>query len=232
VESTNNYAMGLIHEGMARHGMAVFAHEQTKGKGQRNKSWVSASGRNIALSVILEPQLLNRPPALFLLSKTIACATASFVNKYAKESVSVKWPNDIYWRDRKAAGILIENVWQGNQWKYAIAGIGINVNQTAFEDLGIRPVSLMEITGREERPQLLARELCHFIEEQYQVMLHHPERVEKLYHDLLYRRGEMVAFRNGSREFEALVQEVDQDGRLVVFHQFEERFGVGELEWL
>ena len=58
VESTNNYATGLLHAGMAQHGTAVFTHHQTKGKGQRNKQWQSDAGKNIALSVI------NKPPSL------------------------------------------------------------------------------------------------------------------------------------------------------------------------
>jgi BirA family biotin operon repressor/biotin-[acetyl-CoA-carboxylase] ligase len=55
VDSTNKYAMNLVYAGMAQHGMSVFAHDQTFGKGQRGKEWASEKGANIALSVIINP---------------------------------------------------------------------------------------------------------------------------------------------------------------------------------
>ena len=106
VDSTNNYAMGLVREGMAQHGTAVFAHEQTRGKGQRNKQWLSGNRDNIALSLILNPgRILNTE--VFILSMAAANAAFQLINRYIPEELSIKWPNDIYWRDRKAAGILI-----------------------------------------------------------------------------------------------------------------------------
>ena len=73
IDSTNNYAMAVLHEGMARHGMVVFTHHQQKGKGQRNKEWVSGKDMNIALSVVIEPTGLL-PSQIFLLSMAIAVA--------------------------------------------------------------------------------------------------------------------------------------------------------------
>ena len=109
VDSTNNYAMGLVHAGMAQHGTAVFTHDQTKGRGQRSKNWNSEAKSNIAISVIIEPKELS-PSQAFMLSKAIAVGTLYFFDSYAQTDVKIKWPNDIYWRDRKAGGILIENV--------------------------------------------------------------------------------------------------------------------------
>src|SRR4029078_6487819 len=111
--------MGLIHAGMAQHGTAVFAHEQTKGKGQRNKQWLSAPNKNIILSLIVQPFGL-RTNELFLLSMSGAIGVQNFFNSQAGGKTKIKWPNDMYWRDRKAGGILIENIIQGEEWKYAI----------------------------------------------------------------------------------------------------------------
>jgi BirA family biotin operon repressor/biotin-[acetyl-CoA-carboxylase] ligase len=108
VESTNNYAMGLVRAGMASHGTAVFAHDQTKGKGQRNKQWDSEGSKNIAISLVIEPGFMNGRP-MFLLSMMTAVGVVNFFNNYIADELKIKWPNDIYWRDRKAAGILIEN---------------------------------------------------------------------------------------------------------------------------
>src|SRR6185503_3644805 len=110
--STNKYAMGLIHndhltEGQdeAQHGMVIFSHEQTAGKGQRGRTWTSEKGANIALSILLNPFQL-RVTAQFKLSICIATAVHQFFSKYSGVETKIKWPNDSYWRDRKAGGIL------------------------------------------------------------------------------------------------------------------------------
>ena len=59
VESTNNYAMGKVHAGLAKHGEACFTDHQTGGKGQRGKEWLTGMGENLALTVILNPKHLN-----------------------------------------------------------------------------------------------------------------------------------------------------------------------------
>ena len=231
VESTNNYAMGLVHEGMAQHGMAVFAHEQTRGKGQREKTWISDAGKNIALSVVIAPQTLA-PSEPFLLSMAVAVATAEFLSKYTVGDISIKWPNDIYWRDRKAAGILIENVWQGTNWKFAVAGIGININQAEFGELDNKAVSLKQITGRECRPVELARLLCDQLEIQYMRLLDKKEDIIRDYRSRLYQLNRPVRLKQGNRQFDAVIKDVTTRGELLVFHQAEELFQVGEVEWM
>jgi BirA family biotin operon repressor/biotin-[acetyl-CoA-carboxylase] ligase len=231
VDSTNNYAMGLAHEGMAQHGTAVFAHDQTNGKGQRNRQWVSSEGKNVALTLIIEPvQLINS--RIFELSMCIAVGVNRFVKAYIGEDVKIKWPNDIYWRDRKAGGILIENVVQGKDWKYAIAGIGFNINQTDFPGLENKAVSLKQITGKHFEPAVLARELCKSLDEQFNKLIHEPKAVIDGYHDGLYKLNERVRLKQGSRIFEASVKEVTDLGQLIVEHAVEESFDVGEVEWI
>jgi BirA family biotin operon repressor/biotin-[acetyl-CoA-carboxylase] ligase len=307
VGSTNNYAMGLVREGMAQHGTAVFAHEQTMGKGQRNREWKSIGGQNIALSIIIEPRqsapaqifLLSKtialathqfvnsyvkdqvsikwpndiywrdrqaagilieniwqgrewkslggqniaisfiiepgqsaPSQIFLLSKAIALATHQFVKSYVKDQVSIKWPNDIYWRDRKAAGILIENIWQGKDWKYAIAGIGININQEDFDELGKKAVSFKQITGLEYEPLILAKELCGFIEKEFNNIHEQPEKIEASYKAALYKLNEKVKLKKDNRVFEAWIRDVTNEGELVVQHAIMEQFSMGEIEWV
>jgi BirA family biotin operon repressor/biotin-[acetyl-CoA-carboxylase] ligase len=231
VDSTNNYAMGLAHEGMAQHGTAVFAHDQTKGKGQRNRQWVSSEGKNVALTLIMEPvQLINS--RIFELSMCIAVGVNRFVKAYIGEDVKIKWPNDIYWRDRKAAGILIENIFKGEQWRYAIAGIGLNINQTKFPGLEARAVSFKQITGKDFEPILLAKELCEYIDTVFTTLLSDPEQIMNEYRSNLYKKNESVRFKKESRVFEAHVVDVTSHGQLVVRHAVEEKFDVGEVEWL
>lgn len=109
VDSTNNYARQLLHAGMTPHGTTIFAWEQTAGKGQRGKSWTAETGKNIMLSVILDPSPMP-VTRQFEWSAATALATWDFFSKYAGDSTTLKWPNDLYWQDRKAGGILIESV--------------------------------------------------------------------------------------------------------------------------
>jgi BirA family biotin operon repressor/biotin-[acetyl-CoA-carboxylase] ligase len=230
VESTNNYAMGLARAAMAQHGAVVFTHEQTKGKGQRSKEWVSEKDMNIALSILIEPKNL-KVSELFLLSMMVAVGVRQFFLNYAEE-IEIKWPNDIYWRDRKAAGILIENVWQGNEWKFAVIGIGINVNQTDFGKLNSKAISLKGITGKHFEPVILAKELCKNLGDKYQLLISDPSQIIQQYKAHLYKLNEQVKLKKDNRVFEATFTDVTVNGQMVVHHAIEEKFDVGEVEWL
>lgn len=231
VESTNNYATGLVHEGMAQNGTAVFAHHQTKGKGQRNKDWQGEAGKNIALSVIVHPQVLVLSQS-FQLSMATAVGVYNFFSQYAGSETKVKWPNDLYWRDRKAGGILIENIVQGSEWKAAVVGIGININQTQFDDLGTKAVSLRQITGKEYDPVELAKELCTHLDQAYTLLRKLRTEVYAQYRSHLYKLNESVRLKHGSRVFDAVVTDVSTLGELIVEHATEERFRVGDVEWV
>jgi len=230
VESTNNYAMGLTRAGMAQSGTVVFTHEQTKGKGQRNRQWASQKDMNIAMSIVIEAK--NLPSEIFLLSMMAAVSVQKFFSNYVADDVKIKWPNDIYWRDRKAAGILIENVWQGNEWKFAIIGIGININQTDFGELNSKAVSLKQITGKHFDLVILAKELCNELNKKYQVLLNDSSQIVDEYKLHLYKLNEIVKLKKQNRVFEAVIKDVNTNGQLIVQHGTEERFVVGEVEWV
>ena len=229
VESTNNYAMGLVHEGMARHGMAVFAHDQTAGKGQRGKTWSTEAGSNIILSVLLDPSPIRLLPP-FSLSVAVALAAYDLFQRYAVCDTAIKWPNDIYWRDRKAGGILIENAYRGKQWQWSVLGIGLNINQTIFPDIPRPPVSLRQVTGKRYEAPTLARELCALLEGRWQDLLAgRREDLFRLYQERLFGRGKQVRLRQGARVFGTEVLGVRPDGRL---DTAEGPFSVGEVEWV
>ena len=231
VESTNNYAMGLVHAGMAQHGTAVFAHEQTMGKGQRHKQWLSAPDKNIILSLIVHPFRL-KTSQLFLLSMAVANGVHSFFNFYAGNETKIKWPNDIYCCDRKAGGILIENVIQGNAWKHAIIGIGLNINQTDFGNFN-RAVSLKEITGKSYDTVSLAKELLTFLDSSFKEMTSDTNTVIKNYHEHLYKWKETVRLKKEETVIEGYLKGVNMDGMLIIETPTQEMlFKVGEVEWL
>ncbi len=232
VDSTNNYAMRQAQEGLAEHGTAYFAYEQTSGKGQRNKQWQSAKGENIILSVALD----TRPFSLvqqFILSMIAAISAQNLFNKYTTNKTYIKWPNDIYWCDRKAGGILIENLVHGNKWQFAIAGFGINVNQTVFDASLKNPVSLKQVTGNDHDIISLAKELCVNLSGRFSQLINGEEKILlKEYNDVLYKKNSVAKFKKNSRVFSGVVREVDLYGRLIIAHSIEEAFEFGTIEWL
>jgi BirA family biotin operon repressor/biotin-[acetyl-CoA-carboxylase] ligase len=245
VDSTNNYAMGLVHEGMASHGVAIFAHAQTAGKGQRGKQWNTEAGANIILSILVDASPIRHLPP-FALSAATALAAYDLFTRYAVHETSIKWPNDIYWRDRKAAGILIENAYYGKEWQWAVIGIGLNVNQVRFPDLPRPPVSLKQITGRDFDAPLLARELCALMEERWQALrAGGAEPMMDQYQEHLFGLGRPVRLRRDGYVFDTQVIGVLPDGRLRTSGAAErsrtgsadaagseQYFSIGEVEWM
>jgi len=232
IASTNNYAMELVHKGLAQHGTAIFAHEQTKGKGQRGRQWHSAKDENIILSVVINTSGLQLSHQ-FLLSMSVALAAHDFFITYAGNESSVKWPNDLYWRDRKAGGILIETVVSGFNWQWAIAGIGININQTSFDEEVTNAVSLKQITGKHFDPLLLANELCNYLDKRYrQLLTSSPGAITEAYNEILYKRGEKVSLKKNNIIFECVVKGVNEYGNLITTSATEELFNVGEIQWI
>lgn len=206
--------MALIHEGMASHGMAVFAHAQTAGKGQRGKQWTTEPGTNIILSVLVDASPIRRLSP-FALSAATALAAYDLFTRYAVHQTFIKWPNDIYWCDRKAAGILIENAYRGKEWQWSVLGIGLNVNQVRFPDLARPPVSLKQITGRNFDAVALAKELCVLLEQQWQALLSDgAEPTLTRYQQHLLGIGGRIRLRQGERVFDTELLGVLPDGRL------------------
>jgi BirA family biotin operon repressor/biotin-[acetyl-CoA-carboxylase] ligase len=129
--STNDIAAELVRENF-REGTVVITDHQTNGRGQRGNSWVTDPGLNLTFSVILKPSFIPVQNQ-FLLSKFVSLAVCAYLETYSNE-VKIKWPNDIYMGDQKLCGILIENSIQGMRIANSVIGIGININQTVFEN--------------------------------------------------------------------------------------------------
>lgn len=231
VDSTNNYAMAQLQQSAISHGSAYFAYNQTAGKGQRGKSWTTNRGENLILSVVLQPTQLN-PRNLFYLSATIANACYDFFKKYAGAEVSIKWPNDVYWRDRKAGGILIENIFRGDAWTYSIVGVGLNINQSSFDSALKNPVSLKQITGRVHDPLVLAKELCETLTVHYGRVVQEREGVIEYYNAHLFNKGRPAKLRQENVVFETIISGVTNTGQLITYDSITRHFDFGQVEWI
>lgn len=154
IDSTNIYAMAQIKAGLSKSGSCYTADFQTNGKGQHGRVWESSKGQNLLCSYILELNTLDAlknwtPADQIGFSAAIALGARAFFAAFAGSETKIKKPNDIYFSDRKAGGILIENLVRGQEWTWAVVGIGININQTVFSPEAPNPVSLKQITGRD-----------------------------------------------------------------------------------
>lgn len=237
IDSTNNYAFDKLQANMAVHGETIFAHNQTGGKGQRGKIWNSQSGANIILSVILNTSSLSTVQQ-FPLSIAVALGVHDFFSKYAGEECKIKWPNDIYWRDRKAVGILIENLITSRlteigSWQWAVAGIGININQTFFPKQLTNPVSLKQITGKEFDVLALSHELCGFLDYRYKQLISKKTKEQLIqYNKNLYKRHESVRLKKENAAFNCIIEGVNKNGELLVTGTHKENFTFGEVKWI
>jgi BirA family biotin operon repressor/biotin-[acetyl-CoA-carboxylase] ligase len=130
-------------------GFVAIAERQTKGRGQYGRRWESAPYQGLWLSVLLKPALtLRESPRLTALLAEVVSAT---IVAETGTSPSIKPPNDIYLSGRKVAGVLVEGRTAADGSYVAVAGIGINVNQTIDdfpEELRGTAASLAMVTGQ------------------------------------------------------------------------------------
>ena len=231
-DSTNNYAMRLVHEGLAKHGMAWFANDQTAGKGQRGRKWISKPGENIMMSIAFNPpKAFLAAPFLFNALITVTCR--HFFDKLIPEDLKIKWPNDLWVGDRKAGGILIENKYQGSDWNWSVVGIGFNVNQLEFSSQLKNPVSLQQLTGKSYDAVQLARELHLMLLAAIEGFeISHRMQLMKTYNTHLFRRDEMARFRKKNMLFDSKVMEVNDQGQLLTEDAIPRNFDFGEIEWV
>lgn len=232
VDSTNNHAMRELRSGHAQDGMVFFALEQTNGRGQRGKKWTSNKGENIMMSMIWDANGMHITQQ-FMLSCSVALACFDFFNNHAQDQTSIKWPNDIYWCDRKAGGILIDNVIKGPIWEYAVIGMGININQSEFSALANKAVSLKQITGKSWDVIALAKELLEIVSNRLeQIRSGNSEQILHEYNDCLYKKGVITKFKKNEKCFEGLVNGVNENGELIVTCNEQQYYSFGEIEWL
>ena len=192
--STNTLLKELIANGQwpiaERYLRAGF---QTAGRGQAGNSWESEADKNLLCSILVESQK-SKEKSPFYLNVAVSVAVHRMVSQKLianSQKLTIKWPNDIYWEDKKIAGILIENAILGTELSYSIAGIGLNVNQQEWHSDAPNPISLRQITGREydldELMRALVREINKVLDEP-------KETVWSYYRTHLYRREGLWPF--------------------------------------
>ena len=213
--STNNYLQSLCSKQKVEELTVVVADFQTSGRGQRGNSWESDSGKNLLFSIVIFPEFLEARRQ-FLISQIISLAIKEELDTYTTD-ISIKWPNDIYWKEKKICGMLIENDLMGRNISQSIAGIGININQETFHSFAPNPVSLRQITGKEFDLFEILKNIVLRIQSYYSLLKKgNTESIVCQYEMSLFRKEGMHRFKDANGEFLALIICVEPEGRLIL----------------
>jgi len=217
VKSTNTFLQQIIQNTKLADGTVVSTFHQTHGRGHQESRWHGEKNRNISFSILLYPDFLPASRQ-FLLSMACSLGIADALYDHIGESFKIKWPNDIYFQEKKAGGLLIENSIIGTQLKHSILGIGINVNQSTFPEDLPNPVSLKQLDGKDRDLYELIAALCAKIEDRYQQLRKREwAQIEADYVELLLGKDETRNFRDTSGAvFKGMITGVDEHGRLMM----------------
>lgn len=216
IDSTNSYLRKLSAKETVDDYTTVIAKKQTQGRGQMGTVWSSKAAKNLTFSVFKDVSKfhLEHP---FYISIVTSLALLKTLQFFSISRLSVKWPNDILSEDKKICGILIENVIKQNNINASVIGIGLNVNQTKFENLP-KASSLKMISGKvfdlDEMVHVILKNLKYYFlllkKGQYDVL-------KKDYETYLFRKNKPSTFKNEEgMVFSGFIKGVSESGNLQV----------------
>lgn len=214
-ESTNLYLRQLAREEELEEGSMVIADFQTVGRGQRGNFWFSSEGKNLLFSLLIYPKDLPAN-AQFIISRIVSLAVKRTLDRFT-DDIRIKWPNDIYWKERKIAGILIENDIAGRYITNSVIGVGININEQSFPSTLPNPVSLREITGSmHDRNHILDIFQEEFFRLYRDFQQGEIKTIEDEYMLHLYRRNGCYWYEDKNGRFMAEIEDLLPSGYLVL----------------
>jgi len=222
VNSTNSELKKLCSEQRLPSFSTIVAGKQTAGRGQAGNFWESEPYKNLTFSVVLFPENLPAKQS-FIISRIFSLAIKETLEKYT-EHISIKWPNDIYYQDKKICGILIENEITGVNISSSIIGIGLNINQEIFISDASNPISLRQITNKTYHLNEFLDSILKIAEEKYQQFLSggltpsifNSHCIRNDYQNALYRKVGYYTYEDKNGRFQACIKEVKDDGTLIL----------------
>ena len=213
--STNVSLAEICSKGYTENLTSVYSSFQTDGRGQRGNKWESEDGKNLLFSFVIFP---NGLPARehFILLQITALALYDTLSLYT-EGISIKWPNDIYWEDKKICGTLIENDLSGMNIERSISGTGVNLNQKVFRSNAPNPVSLSQITGEEYDIEAVLHNIMDSASKYYRMYENgESDIIRKKYFEAIYRKDGFYMYKDDNGTFDAIIEDIEKDGRLVL----------------
>lgn len=233
ISSTNEYFKLQANFDGVGEGAIVYADYQTKGRGQKGNVWESEKGKNLLFSMVLCPHILKINEQ-FIISQIVSLAIQEFLNTETG-SVKIKWPNDIYWRDQKICGILIENILKEATIERSIIGVGLNINQIEFSGWIPNPVSLKMINGRNYDIKSVAEKIqTRILTYYHQLKKGNIEEIRKKYKANLYRSEGYYMYADAEGVFEARIKDVENNGVIVLEtkEQTEKKYFFKEVKYI
>ena len=213
VDSTNNYAANLINTSKVSNGTVIMAHSQNSGRGQMGNSWITEPGKNLTISVVLGfPRI--KMTEFFSVSKMVSLAVLQACRRaIPNRDFQIKWPNDIYCDNKKIGGLLIENEWS-REGLMSIIGIGLNVNQTFFNDL--KQASSLCLLGEQNIDLFdLLNSVAQELEKGWnQIRMGKMKEIDQLYHQHLMNFNKIARYKKNNIEFKGTIIKVLENGTL------------------
>jgi BirA family biotin operon repressor/biotin-[acetyl-CoA-carboxylase] ligase len=234
IDSTNSTAYQLALKG-AQEGEVVIGESQEKGRGRLGRQWVSPPFLNLYLSVILRPKI--PPHQASLITLMAAVATADAIEKYARLTPSIKWPNDLLLRKRKVAGLLNEIHSETDRIHFVILGMGINLNmdEEGFpREIRAKATSLKRETGRPISRKAFVSVLLEELERWYGIFLKEGgSPLIKAWKARAQIEGKRVRVTSFGEVLTGRAVDVDSDGALILTTGDGERKRVvaGDIEY-
>ena len=213
VESTN--AMLLANKDSNQNGTVLLAEFQSKGRGRKEREWISSSGQNLTFSILLKGEFKEQKINLINFSAAIAVAQA--IENLYQLDVELKWPNDVLIHKKKIAGILLESVSKANKISRVVVGIGINVNQPNFPgQFEIPPTSIRkEFHSIASREKLLSEVLNNF-EEMLEISKKSGKKVLADWRNRCKMLGEKIKIVDGDLIKAGIFEDIDENGFLIL----------------
>jgi len=234
IDSTNAYLKQISSAETLEDYTVITAKQQTNGRGQMGKHWHSKAGENLTFSVFKRLNGLSFSNQ-FYLSIVIALALHKTLTLYNVPNLFVKWPNDILSANKKIAGILIENVVKQNKLDYSIIGIGLNVNQTIFNDLS-KATSLKICSGKVfDLDEILLKFLVVLKDSFKKLETNAFEALKADYESKLFRKNKPSTFKNTEGLlFSGFIKGISSNGNLVILLEDEviEEYSLNEITLL
>lgn len=215
LDSTNAYLQRMQTEADIR-GWVVSADEQTAGKGMGSNGWESEQGKNLTFSMALDMGFLPAERQFFL-SEAVALGIIKVLDEIMPvEKLTIKWPNDIYYENHKLAGILINSTIKANMMDVSIVGIGLNVNQTQFQDWPTHPISLKMMTGKDYNLKPILEQTVESIYKKVDILKSDPSAIEEAYLQRLYRYRIWADYEVDGKVMRLFMTGIDSFGRLLL----------------
>ncbi len=234
IDSTNDFLKELSKKQVVENFTVVVAKNQTKGKGQMGSSWDSESGKNLIMSILIK-DILRNIDEIFHLNVAVALSVVHVLEEFNLPKLSIKWPNDIMSDTKKLCGILIENSFKSDSKIESVVGIGLNINQKAFNNLP-KAASMLVVMQRDFDLDVILNRLIFQIKKNCSLIVSNQE--DKLwndFHNYLFKMNVPMPFEDANKiRFMGIIQGITNEGKLQLILEDDsiKTFGIKEIQML